>query len=142
LPLLVLALGIVTVTNTMLQVSGFIFAVTLLSIALLTFAVSALALCFGTLFPQFETENAAQIPTSFGGLVYMITAVALLGAVTIFEARPVYIHLAHHFTATTNNSRDWVEMLFGFGMAGGLCITATLVPLRVALTRLAAVERG
>src|SRR5260370_2279349 len=49
----------------------------------LTCAIAALALSFGALFPQFETENAAQIPTSFGGLVYMMASVALL-AVVIF----------------------------------------------------------
>jgi len=142
LPLLVLAVGIVTVTNMLLQVSDFIFAVTVVSIALLTFSLSALALCFGTLFPQFETENAAQIPTSFGGLVYMITAVVLLGAVTIFEARPVYIHLARHFTHTMADPHDWLELLFGFGMVGALSLTATFLPIRIALNRLDAVERG
>ena len=92
LPLLVLAVGIVTVTNTLLQVSDFMFTVTVLSITLLTFAVSAMALCFGTLFPQFETENATQIPTSFGGLIYMMTSVGLLCSVIVLEARPLYIY--------------------------------------------------
>ena len=39
----------------------------------MTLALAGLALGFGTLFPQFETENAAQIPTSFGGLVFMMS---------------------------------------------------------------------
>ena len=56
-------------------------------------ARAALALGFGTLFPQFETENAAQIPTSFGGLVFMMTSIALIGGVVILEARPVYAYL-------------------------------------------------
>jgi ABC-2 type transport system permease protein len=142
LPLLVVALGIVAVTNTLLQVSDFIFAVTFLSIAFLTFALSALALCFGTLFPQFETENAAQIPTSFGGLVYMMTAVVLLGAVAVLEARPVYMHLAHHFTHTATDAGDWEDLVVGFGAAGALCIASTLLPIRIALKRLAAVERA
>ncbi len=142
LPLVVLAVGIVTVTNTLLQVSDFIFAVTVLSIALLTFAVSALALCFGTLFPQFETENAAQIPTSFGGLVYMVTSVGLLCAVSVLEARPLYIYLARHFTHTVNTSRDWWEVAVGFGLAAALCGAATLLPIRVALRRLERIERA
>jgi hypothetical protein len=43
------------------------------------FAIGALALGFGALYPQFETQSAAQIPTSFGGLVYMMAMIALLG---------------------------------------------------------------
>jgi ABC-2 type transport system permease protein len=142
LPLLILALAIVSVTNSLLEVSEFIFAVTVLSIALLTFAVSALALCFGTLFPQFETENAAQIPTSFGGLIYMMTAVALLGVVIILEARPVYLYLAHHFYGRYSEGPDLRSLVLGFGTAGALCVAATLIPIRIALKKLDAVERG
>ena len=58
LPLLILALGIVGVTNTLLQVSDFMFAVSIFSITFLTFAIAGLAIGFGTMFPQFDTENA------------------------------------------------------------------------------------
>src|SRR5687768_10109028 len=66
LPLLVLAVGIVSVTNVLLQVSPFMFAVSVGTITLVTFAIAGLAIGFGTLYPRFESENAAQIPTSFG----------------------------------------------------------------------------
>ena len=46
--------------------------VSVFTITFMTLAIAGLALGFGTLFPQFETENAAQIPTSFGGLVFMM----------------------------------------------------------------------
>ena len=60
----------------------------------MTLAVAGLALGFGTMFPQFETENAAQIPTSFGGLVFMMSSIALIGLVVMLEARPVYSYLS------------------------------------------------
>ena len=50
---------------------------------MMTFAIAGLAIGFGTLFPQFETENAAQIPTSFGGLLFMMSAIAVIGGVVI-----------------------------------------------------------
>ena len=53
-------------------------AVSLGTIVLYTLAVSALALSFGVFYPQFGTENAAQIPTSFGGVVYMMASLSLL----------------------------------------------------------------
>src|SRR5258705_342122 len=99
-PLLLLALGIVGVTNTLLQVSDFMFAVSVMTITLMTFALCGMALGFGTLFPQFETENAAQIPTSFGGLVFMIAAIGLIAGVIILEARPVYSYLSSRFYGT------------------------------------------
>jgi ABC-2 type transport system permease protein len=137
-PLLVLALGIVGVTDALLQVSDFMFAVSVMTIALMTLALSGMALGFGTIFPQFETENAAQIPTSFGGLVFMIASVALIAGVIMLEARPVYGFLSARFYGTPTSP---MEMIVGFGGAALLCIAATLVPIEVAQRRLEAVER-
>lgn len=138
LPLLALALAIVGVTNTLLQVSAFMFALSLGSVVLLTFAMSGMALGFGTLYPQFETENAAQIPTSFGGLLYMMAAIGLIGGVIVLEARPVYSYLsARSFGGTA----DPTELVVGIGAAAVLCLAATFMPIRVAIRRLEAIER-
>jgi len=137
-PLLVLAIGIVGVTDYLLGVSEFMFAVSIFSILFLTLAISGLALGFGTLFPQFDTENAAQIPTSFGGLLFMMTAVGVIGGVVALEARPVYSFLRARLY---DQPADPTEMYIGFGLALLLCVAATLVPIRVALRRLEAIER-
>ena len=138
LPLLILAIGIMGVTNALLQVSDFMFGVSVMTIALMTLALCGMALGFGTLFPQFETENAAQIPTSFGGLLYMIASVALIAGVIVLEARPVYGYLSAQFYGTPSSP---TEMVVGFGLAAALCVAATLVPIGIAKRRLEAVER-
>ena len=138
LPLLLLALLIVGVTNYLLQVSTFMFLVSIVTIAAMTLALAGLALGFGTLFPQFETENAAQIPTSFGGLLFMMAAVAVIGGVVVLEARPVYGYLS---ARTFGTPKDVTEMVVGFGLAAALCLVSTLVPIQVALRRLQAIER-
>ena len=138
LPLLLLALGIVFVTNVLLQVSPFMMYVSLFSVTLMTFALAGLALALGTIFPQFDTENAAQIPTSFGGLVYMMSAVALIGAVVVLEARPVYGYVAARaFGGSTNPT----EMIIGFGLAAALCVGTLVGSVTIAVRRLTAVER-
>ena len=139
LPLLVLAVGIVGVTDAMLHVSEFMMLVSVGSIVLMTFAIAGLALGLGTVFPQFDTENAAQIPTSFGGLVFMMASVALIGAVVVLEARPVYGYLRAVTFGT--GTGDPTDMVVGFGLAALLCVVTTLVPIRVALGRLELVER-
>src|SRR6476646_3046501 len=138
LPLLLLALGIVGVTNALLQVSDFMFAVSIMTITMMTMALCGMALGFGTLFPQFETENAAQIPTSFGGLLFMIASIGLISGVIILEARPVYSFLSAKLYGTPTSP---AEMLFGFGAAAALCVVATIVPIQIAKRRLEAVER-
>lgn len=138
LPLLGLAVGIVGVTDRLLQVSPFMFGVSLATIAALTVALAGLAIGLGTLFPQFETENAAQIPTSFGGLVYMMSAVTLIATVVVLEARPVYRYLS---ARADGGSADPWTLVPWFAAAALVCAAATLVPLHVARTRLEAVER-
>lgn len=138
LPLLLLALGIVFVTNVLLQVTPFMMYVSLFTITLMTFALAGLALALGTVFPQFETENAAQIPTSFGGLVYMMSAVVLIGAVVVLEARPVYGYVS---ARAFGGSADPLEMIIGFGLAAVVCIATLVISVTVAIRRLQAVER-
>ena len=84
------------------------------------------------------TENAAQIPTSFGGIVYMMTSLCLLAVVIMIEALPV-----------TEQLRAWQRgdqlhptpalILAGVAVVG-ICVTATLVPLRLSARRLALME--
>jgi ABC-2 type transport system permease protein len=138
LPLLALAVGIVAVTDYLLAVAPFMFMVSVITIVGMTFAVAGLALGFGTMFPQFETENAAQIPTSFGGLLFMMSSVAVIGGVVVLEARPVYLYLR---SQTFGEAFNPMEMGIGFGLAALLCASATIIPIRIAKTRLENVER-
>ena len=138
LPLLILALVIVGVTDYLLKVSDFMFLVSVGTITLMTLAIAGLAIGFGTVFPQYETENAAQIPTSFGGLLFMMASVALIGGVVVLEARPVYGYL---YAKSFGIPADPREMAVGFGLAALLCGAATLIPVRAALNRLEALER-
>jgi ABC-2 type transport system permease protein len=137
LPLLILALAIVGLTNVLLQVSEFMMVISIFTVTLMTFALAAMALGVGALFPQFDTENAAQIPTSFGGLIYMMLAVVLIGGVILLQARPVYIYLSAEAFGTAS---DPTEMAIGFGLSALLCLTATFLPLTAAMRKLSATE--
>jgi ABC-2 type transport system permease protein len=133
-PLLVLALLITVFTNVLLQATAFMMAVSVGTIVLLTLAIGALALGFGALFPQFETENAAQIPTSFGGLVFMMTTVGLLAAVIVVEAVPVYAYLRAVYREEPIEV-GW-PIIAAFGAVVVICGLATVLPLRFGLRRM------
>lgn len=138
-PLLVLALILVGLTNVLLGVRPFVHVVSLAAITGLVFPLAAMALAFGAVYPRFDTENAAQIPTSFGGLLYMMSAVVLIGAVAWLTGRPAArFVVAEHFGWT----RDPMAMVVPFVGAAVLCVAGTLVPLRIAHRALDALERG
>ncbi len=137
IPLLVLAVAISFSTNVLLQASPFMMAVSLGTIVLLTFAISAMALGFGALYPRFDTENAAQIPTSFGGMVFMMSAIVLLGVVLVLEATPVLSYI---------RSQNGQEPAPGPWTIGSLtavtviCLTMTIVPIRLGLRKVEQME--
>ena len=137
-PLLVLALVITLFTNIILKATPFMIVVGAGTIVLLTLAISAMALGFGALYPQFDTENAAQIPTSYGGLIFMMTTIALLALVIMVEAVPVYAYLR----ATFNGQPVSVNptMIGAFAAVAAICVTATVVPLKVGLKKMEGFE--
>jgi ABC-2 type transport system permease protein len=137
-PLLVLALIITVFTNVILKATPFMMAVGVGTIVLLTLAISAMALGFGALYPQFETENAAQIPTSFGGLVFMMTTVALLAVVIVVEAIPVYGYLQAIYQGRP--VRIDGTMVAAFAGVVAICGVATVVPLKVGLKKMEGFE--
>lgn len=137
IPLLFFAVGLVLTTGLLMEVSQFIMVVSVLTITMMTFAISGLAIGFGALFPRFETENAAQIPTSFGGLLFMMASIVLIGVVITLEARPVFSYLA---SVSFGAERDPMEMYWGFGVSALVCLFATLAPIRMALRRLEQLE--
>ena len=137
IPLLVMALALVMVTGMLMHVTEFIMLVSIFTITMMTFAIAGLAIGFGTMYPRFETENAAQIPTSFGGLLFMMASIVMIAAVIILEARPVFGYLGSRAFGAESST---TEMVIGFGLAGLLCCAATLIPIRVALKRLEALE--
>ena len=139
LPLLVLALTITVFTNWLLHASTFMMAVAVGTIVLYTLAASALALSFGAIYPQFGSENAAQIPTSFGGLVYMMSTLSLLTAIIMIEATPVMAYL--RMDRYGGQLRAILpELAASALLIIGICLTATFVPLRMALQRIEMME--
>jgi ABC-2 type transport system permease protein len=138
-PLLVVALVITVVTNQILQASPFMMFLSVVTIVCFTMAAGALALSLGVLYPQFDTENAAQIPTSFGGLVFMMSAILLLAAIIVVEAGPVSAHL-ESAQAGGDDSPFTPGLWWAVAKVFGLCTLATLAPLERSLRRLKALE--
>jgi len=139
IPLLLLAVIITVFTNWLLHVSGFMMVVAVATIVLYTLAASALALSFGALYPQFGTENAAQIPTSFGGLVYMMSSLCLLAVIIVIEAGPVTEYLRDQRYAEQPVGMT-AELVVSAGAVVLICVAATVIPLRLGLRRIEMME--
>ncbi len=140
LPLLFVAVPLIIITNLILEVSPFIFALSTGTMVMATFALSSLALGFGALFPNYESDNVAEIPTSFGGLLFMMTAVSYLAGVIILEAWPVYSFLSANLRE--DPARNFVALPLVLGIAGAVTLTVitVVVPLRAGVRKVRALD--
>jgi len=138
-PLLAVAIPLILVTNVVLDASPFILTLTTLTMVGVTFALTSLALGFGALYPNYETENVAEIPTSFGGLLFMMCAVSYLAGVVILEGWPVFLYLNSRF----QGGQATVSALpVAIGVSGAALLTAVAVwaPLRAGISKVRSLE--
>ena len=139
LPLLLVALPLIVGTNIVLDASRFILVLTTATMVGITFALTALALGFGALYPNYDTENVAEIPTSFGGLLFMMAAVSYLAGVVILEGWPVYLFLDARLRGGDAEVTTTPLLL---GIAGATVLTglAMWLPLRAGIRKVQSVD--
>jgi len=97
IPLLMLGELLVFLSNLMLKVPPWMMALSLVTVFLMTFGITAIGVGLGALYPNFNYENAAEIPTSFGGAVSMILSIGFIGLAVVIEAWPIYNLALHAF---------------------------------------------
>lgn len=88
-PLVLLGEVLVIATNHLLGVSPLATALFAATLVPLVAAIVAMGLGFGAAYPRLDTQNAAQIATGFGAIVYMVCALGLVALVVVLEAWPV-----------------------------------------------------
>jgi ABC-2 type transport system permease protein len=136
LPLLVLAEVLIILSNTLLKVTPFMMNLGIVTVFMMTFGITALGVGLGAVFPKFKHENVAQIPTGFGGIVYMLIATLFIGVVIVLEAWPVY----RIFTVQTLGGHisllGWVGIAISFFMVAIVNILALFYPMTMGLNRL------
>ncbi|HUF11927.1 MAG TPA: hypothetical protein VMN78_02380 [Longimicrobiales bacterium] len=140
IPLLVVAVLIVIGTNIVLRVEALMMTLSLITMILATLAVTALALCFGALFPRFRTENAADIATGFGGLVFMMTSIVYLALVIGMEAWPVYMFLRQRAETGSVTTGVSSGLVIGVGAAVLLSLVVIVGSLAIARQRVGEIE--
>lgn len=140
LPLVILAEILIYFTNLCLEVADFMMILSLVTIFFMVFGITSLGVGIGSLYPRFKHENTAEIPSGFGGLIYMIFAMALVGVTVALEAHPTYLLIMSQLRQ--------VPLLPGFYLEAGIAlvgivvvnVVAVVIPFRLGLRNLADME--
>lgn len=130
-PLLIMAEILIVVSNLLLQVSPFMMVLSIITMFCLVPAVVAMGIGLGAVYPNFKSENPAQVVTSFGGLLFMILCFALIAAVIILEAGPVYYVFMANFRNQALALWQIALLIASLVLALFLCLFAILYPMRL-----------
>ena len=140
LPMLILAEVLIIYTNYLLKVTPFMMALSSVTIFFLVFGIVALGVGLGAVYPNFRHENIAQVATSFGGLVYMISSSVFIALVIILESGPVYTILSSHFRGEPITYLQWIWIVGSFSLVIFLIILAIQRPMAAGLKALNSYE--
>jgi ABC-2 type transport system permease protein len=85
-PLAVLGVGLVGVSNRLLGMPSSVALLADGTLLVMSFTLCGMGVGFGALFPRFQVENVAEIESSPGGLLYMVSALFYVAVTLALEA--------------------------------------------------------
>lgn len=136
LPLLALSGILIVLSNTLLKVTPFMMWLGIGTVFMMTFGITALGIGLGAVFPRFKHENAAQIPTGFGGIVYMLLTMLFIGLVITLEAWPVYKIFTAQTLGYPITIQGWISIALSIIAVLAVNILALVLPMKIGLERL------
>jgi ABC-2 type transport system permease protein len=138
--LLIPAELLIITTDLLMNATPFMIGLSVITIGGMTFGITSLGIGFGAWFPRFKVENVSQIPTGFGGMLYMIVAVSFIGLVVTLEARPVYLFFISRMRGVPLTNGELLEIVGLFTVAFLLLVLAFIMPMRLGLKKLSSLE--
>jgi ABC-2 type transport system permease protein len=140
LPLLFLGELLVFSSNLMLRVPNWMMALSLITVFLMTFGITAICVGVGATYPKFTYDHVAEIPTSFGGAICMIFSIGFIGLIVVVEAWPIYLLTSRALSSGGSPaSIAWV-IAPSLSAAIALTLVAVVVPIKKALKSLEAMK--
>jgi ABC-2 type transport system permease protein len=140
IPLVVVAEILTVMTNYFLKATLFMMIFSSITIFFMTFGITSLGVGMGAIYPKFKHTSSAEIPTGFGGLLYMMYAMGLIGLTVVLEARPVYILFTSHAQHTNLPLWFYGELGIALFFIGVINIVALVLPMRYGLKNLSSLE--
>lgn len=92
IPVTLLIVFLVFVTNMAMNVSGILMSASVATTLMLCISVSGLGTGFGAIYPKFKYENIASVSMSLGGMAFMLIAFSVVIVTLLLEAWIFYVY--------------------------------------------------
>jgi ABC-2 type transport system permease protein len=139
-PLLVLSETLIVLSNRFLNVSGFMMALSAVTIVFLTAGIVGLGIGLGAAYPRFSVENAAKIATGYGAILYMVLAMGFIALCVFLEAWPVNVIFLSLLGGVGIHPHRLVLVAGCLGLVVILSLAVCLLPMHWGVRRLEARE--
>jgi ABC-2 type transport system permease protein len=139
-PLLVLSEILIVLSNWFLNVSGFMMALSVVTMVFLTSGVVGLGIGLGAVYPRFHVENVAKIATGYGAILYMILAMGFVALAVFLEAWPVNEIFMSYFAGIEIQASRWVLVVGALALVAALSLAVCVLPMRWGVRHLEARE--
>ncbi len=137
-PVVFFATFLTVVANQMLGVHPFLKILTAVAVVFMSLALVGLAAGLGAVYPRFGAENVNQIAGSYGGVVFMVTAVAFICIEIAMLAWPTSIFLFYDFRGLPIPTPRRVAMVIGIAAAFTLSVAVFRVSMKRGIRALTA----
>jgi ABC-2 type transport system permease protein len=141
-PVLLFTVTLTVAANQLLGVEPFLQVVAAAAIVLLTFALVGLATGLGARYPRFNAD-ATQAAGSYGGVMFMVGAVALITVTIVLVGWPSSMYLVSRTGAFRFRLTAARQLLMGASYAGALivCLMTWLLAMRSGVRALDAMRK-
>jgi ABC-2 type transport system permease protein len=140
-PILLLAETLTVVANRFLGAEALLQWLSAVAIFGMTFALVGLAAGMGARHPRFGAENLTQVAGSYGGIAFMVLAVAFILAEIALLAWPSSVFLWHRFRGLPLPASYQALMAASATLAALLCALTFWLPMRNGARALEALRR-
>lgn len=113
IPVTLLIVSLVFVTNLAMNVSGILMSASVATTLMLCISISGLGTGFGAIYPKFKYENIASVSMSLGGMAFMLIAFSVVIVTLSLEAWIFYLHR--------------IKLISWFSWQGTLCAVLILL---------------
>ncbi|MBN1793390.1 MAG: hypothetical protein JW844_00320 [Candidatus Omnitrophica bacterium] len=128
---------LVITSNIMLRISGIMLFLSAFTICMMSFAIAGLSVGLGAIYPDFKSDNPAQIVSGFGGTLLLVISLIYVMTVISLEASPIYWYINGHITGQHMLK---VSMMYCVAVMSAVSFATCVVPMKIGLNALKKIE--
>lgn len=143
-PIMLVGEALAALTNYVLGVGEGVWYASIVYVFLISFVVTGMGLGLGARYPRFHVENPAKVATGFGGVIFMIITMAVIGVMVglIVNAMILYYLAEYGVRGRTMTPEVITWITASYVLAAAVVPPATIIPMRLGLRWLERMELG